>query len=114
MSKRKQWFLRIGDKVNIQKGKYIEPETDRTWIEKGTTMFLGFDRKLHYGEVTMDLQKNMNIVDGVSATGLSDYVYKELFSILPMEEIIDQYGLDEYDIKEKLDESFYFIGAITN
>ncbi len=109
---KKQWYLRVGNIVNIQKGKYVEPEEKRTWLEKGTTLVLGFDKKLHFGNIKMDLQKNMNIIDGVSATGMSDFIYHSLFEILPMEEIMEEYELDEYEIKEQLDEIFTQIGAI--
>lgn len=43
MSDKKQWYLRVGNRVNIQKGKYVEPEEKRTWISKGTSLVLGFD-----------------------------------------------------------------------
>lgn len=112
--KRKQWYLRTGNIVSIQKGKYLDPEENKTWVSKGTTFVLGFDKKLHCGNLTMDLQKNMNVIDGVSATGLSDFVYHSLFDILPMEEIMEQYDLEEYEIKEELDELFAKIGAITD
>lgn len=114
MSDKKQWYLRVGNMVNIQKGKYVEPEEKRTWISKGTSLVLGFDKKLHNGNISMDLQKNMNVIDGVSATGLSDFVYYTLLEILPMEEIMEEYEIDEYEIKEELDEAFARIGAIAD
>ena len=114
MSNKKQWYLRVGNRVNIQKGKYVEPEKKRTWISKGTSLVLGFDKNLHNGNISMDLQKNMNVIDGVSATGLSDFVYYTLLEILPMEEIMEEYEIDEYEIKEELDEAFARIGAIAD
>lgn len=108
---KKGWQLRIGDFVNVQKRREIEHSV---MVSKGEQMYLGFDKKLHHGKHTAELQKNMKIIDGVSATGLSDYVYNKLFEILPMEEIIETFDLDEMDIKEGLDDAFVNLGAIAS
>ena len=109
----KRWVLRIGSQANAQMKKNVNERCDLT-IPKGSEMVVGFDKKLHFGNWTIDLQKNMELVDGVSATGLADYVYRSLFDVLPMEEIIEQYELDELEVREALDDVFVKIGAIAD
>ena len=109
---KKQWYLRIGSQANTQMRKQVN-DSGAT-IPKGSEMIVGFDKKLHFEDWTMELQKNMNLMDGVSATGLSDYIYRSLFDIIPMEEMIEEYGLDELEIKEAIDELFVRIGAIAD
>ena len=81
---RKLWCLRVGNQANAQVRKQVNDSC-----------------------VTIP-------IDGVSATGLSDYIYRGLFGILPMDEIIERYGLDELEIKEAIDELFVRIGAIAD
>ena len=109
---RKQWYLRIGSQANAQMRKQVD-DAGMT-IPKGSEMMVGFDKKLHFGNFIMELQKNMNLMDGVSATGLADYVYRSLFDILPMDEIIEQFELDELEIREELDDIFVKLGAIAD
>lgn len=109
---RKQWYLRVGSQANAQIRKQVNDSG--VTIPKGSEMVLGFDNKLHFGDWTIELQKNMNLIDGVSATGLSDYIYRGLFDILPMDEIMERYELDELEIKEAIDELFIRIGAIAD
>lgn len=109
---RKQWYLRVGSQANAQMRKQVD-DTGMT-IPKGSEMMVGFDKKLHFGNFTMDLQKNMNLMDGVSATGLADYVWRCLQDILPMEEIQESFDLDEIEIKEELDDAFVRLGAIAD
>ena len=63
---RKQWYLRVGSQANAQIRKQINDSG--VTIPKGSEMVLGFDNKLHFGDWTIELQKNMNLIDGVSAT----------------------------------------------
>lgn len=109
----KRWVLRVGSQANAQMKKNVNERCDFT-IPKGSEMVVGFDKKLHFENWTIDLQKNMELIDGVSATGLADYVYRSLFEILPMEEIIEQYELDELEVREALDDVFVKIGAIAD
>lgn len=78
---------------------------EKVIIPKGNKIIIGADKFAHHLKDGMiqPLQKGI-IVDGYDTEGIAEYLIKKLCAIFPLEEMLEDYGIE----KEKFEEEINF------
>ena len=67
-------------------------------LKKGTKLFTGADKKFFYmlnGKCLVIDEREYDVTDGVSVTGLAEWIYQRLSFQFPIDEMLDECADDE-------------------
>jgi len=83
-------MLRIGEKVTLTKDIKVEGLTTSI-IKEGTDLYVGADKEFFYmvNSKLLKIPEDIEISDGYSAEGLSDWIYQRIRAVMELDEFLE-------------------------
>lgn len=83
-------MLRIGEKITLIKDLEVEG-LETAVLKEGTDLYVGADKKFFYMENSklLKIPEGVEISDGYSAEGLSDWIYRRISAEMELDEFLE-------------------------
>ena len=75
---------------------------DKTLVNKGTKIWIGADNFAHYQDGTIQPLGEDSTVKGYNTEGITERIFAQLKTDLPLDEMCEEYEVDFEDIRESI------------
>lgn len=83
---------------------------DKTLVKKGTKIWIGADNLAHYQDGTIQHLPKDSTVKGYDTKGITERIFSQLKTDLPLDEICEEYEVKFEDIRDSIEYALEELG----